>query len=151
MCLKSPRRCESFRIGMSKRKVEPASDDDQESTDSEAARFFQFIDLSNNDPDLQKKNRTKARSHAMKNVRRRRQKEQGDKDAVVLSTKELADFLKELYSQQFSAQMGQNLLKSANSLSSRLEADLNPALTFQGRWSPLAHQMLNHCMCIYIF
>lgn len=126
---------------MSKRKGTPVSEDEQESTDTEAAKFFQFIDLSSNDPDLLKKNRTKARSHAMKNVRRRMQKEQEDKDVVVFSTKELTDILKDLYSQQFSTQMGQSPLTPADSSLLRLEAELNPTLTFQGRWSPLAHRI----------
>lgn len=126
---------------MSKRKVDSSSEED---TQGESAgegitdeRFFKFIDLSNNDPDMLKENRTRARSHVMRNVRRRRRREEEERgDAAVLSTNELTSILKELYSQTLSA--------SSNSPSSRVEADITPTLLFQGQWSPLAHQILHH-------
>jgi len=137
---------------MAKRKPGSETEDSgADSTQSESSsEFFRFIDLSQNDPASQKRNRTMARSHAMKNVRRRRQTEEKERGLVVLSTKELAAMLKDIYSQTVSGNMSQDMPVTTNPPFSALDADMMPALAFQDTWNPLEQEMIQHCKLTFL-
>lgn len=112
----------------------------------ESSQAFQFIDLSNRDPDSRKENRTKARSHVMKFVRRRARTEQKQHEFIVLSPTELTAILNGLRPQTLSVGIDQNLLARANSPSpwSRIGEDIIPILTSEWGWSSLAHDMVHY-------
>jgi maltoporin len=131
---------------MSKRKLKSDEDTSQEESDEDQpSKVFQFIDLSNNDPDLQKKNLFKARSHAMKVVRQRMRIEEKKRKLEEPSSTELI-VLQDPYSQAVLASMNQSFLDYASSPLSSIETDIAPTLISQLRWSPLAHRMIHHSM-----
>jgi hypothetical protein len=131
---------------MSKRKFKSDEDTSQEESDEDTPskpQVFRFIDLSNNDPKLRKKNQFKARSHVMKVVHRRMRIEEKNRELEEASSTELI-VLQDPYSQAVVASMNHNFLDYASSPLSNIEADIAPTLVSQWRWSPLAHRMIYH-------
>lgn len=63
---------------------------------------------------------------------------------VMLSTKELAAMLKDIYSQTVSGNMSQDVPVTTNSPFPSLDADMMQALAFQDTWNPLEQEMIQH-------
>jgi hypothetical protein len=124
----------------------------------------------NDSPEQRSRNRTIARSHVMKTVRRgqRRSIDLGGtssnsrrRSSQSIRESQIAELLNRrsqteadegnalvatstVLDEAFAQQLRQNFNSGYASASSRMEADLNSNPMFTNRWTPLAFEMLNH-------
>lgn len=92
------------------------SQDDRESSEADhpPRKAFRFINLSNNDPNMQEKNLAKAQSHAMKIARRRQRTGGRHGEFIVVSSPGIQAIFKKVYSNTMPISMGQSLLSTAS-------------------------------------
>jgi len=117
------------------------SDTSESQDQSSESTVFQFIDLSSNDPDTQKQNRWRARSHVIKIARRRMQVEK-KREFVLLQHTERSAMRK--FSQGLPYSINQNLLESSSTPWSHIVEDIIPTVRSTVKWSSLADLMVHH-------
>lgn len=134
-----------FLFIVSKSQMAPEHDELEANSDEDPTGF-RFIDLTRKDPDSQKKNRTKVRSHVMKVIRR--QQRAGDKSLkwVMHSLIAPTDSRTHTDSEYVTASIDGSMLACANSSLLRIEADGLPRLTDTWKWTPWAYRMLRFSM-----
>lgn len=113
--------------------------DKLEANSEEDLTGFRFIDLTRNDPDTQKKNRTEIRSHAIKFIRR--QQRTGDKSFKFVGRSLKAPINSETHTNA-TGSIDACMLACANSYLLRLEADGLPRSTDTWKWTPLGYRLI---------
>ncbi len=131
------------RLTMSK--CGPNNTSQEECMAEPSGRVYQFVDLSNDDPEVRKQNLTNARSYITKNNRRRRLLKDAKKVRFVIWT---PTTVKHKQSQNLLTSMNLSLLDSASS--PWPYTDTMPTMETQRKWSPFARQLMHRRMLLTI-